>query len=241
MPTPPSLSEAALLRAADAVRAVASGYRGTLALPPERTNVRLYGDENPLEAPGFEAKTRLLAEIDAYARGRDPRVRQVSASLPARGRWSRSSGRTAPSGARRAPAGAAVGQRGGRAGRPHGDRQLRPRRPRGLRARDRARDLAGRGGRGAAPGAGQSRGGAGAGRRARRGAGPRLAGHHAARGDRPRAGGRLQPQEDLGLRRPARPAGRGQGRHRGRRRHHSRPARLAHRRRRGHPRRTAPC
>jgi TldD protein len=80
-----SLSEAALLRAADAVRAVASGYRGTLALPPDRTNIRLYGDENPLETPGFEAKTRLLAEIDAYARSRDPRVRQVSAGLA--GTW----------------------------------------------------------------------------------------------------------------------------------------------------------
>jgi predicted Zn-dependent protease len=36
----------------------------------------------------------------------------------------------------------------------------------------------------------------------------RLAGRHAARGRRPRAGRRFQPQEDLGLCRPARPAGR---------------------------------
>ena len=36
--------------------------------------------------------------------------------------------------------------------------------------------------------------------------GPGLARHPAARGDRPRARGRLQPQEDLGLRRPDRPA-----------------------------------
>jgi TldD protein len=79
------ISEAALARAADAVRAVASGHRGTLALAPERTNVRLYGDDNPLDAPAFEAKTRLLAEIDAYARGREPRLKQVSASLS--GSW----------------------------------------------------------------------------------------------------------------------------------------------------------
>ena len=50
--------------------------------------------------------------------------------------------------------------------------------------------------------------------------GPRLAGRPAARGGRPRAGGRLQPQEDLGLRRPDGPAGRAPGRHRRRRRHH---------------------
>ena len=50
---------------------------------PARTNVRLYSDENPLDAPGFEAKVKLLQEIDAYARAKDPRVRQVSASLGA--------------------------------------------------------------------------------------------------------------------------------------------------------------
>ena len=65
----------------------------------------------------------------------------------------------------------------------------------------RARELAGGGGRGAAPGAGQPRQRARAGRRDGGGARPGLARHPAARGDRPRAGGRLQPQEDLGLRR----------------------------------------
>jgi TldD protein len=73
----------ALRRAADAVRAVRGGYAGRHAEPPPRSNAHLYGEENPLDAPGFEVKTRLLAEIDAYVRGRDPRVRQVSASLAA--------------------------------------------------------------------------------------------------------------------------------------------------------------
>src|SRR5438874_7292537 len=41
------LSDAALKRAADAVRAVRGGYSGTYAEPPQRTNIRLYGDENP--------------------------------------------------------------------------------------------------------------------------------------------------------------------------------------------------
>jgi TldD protein len=77
------LSEQALMRAADAVRAVKGGYSGRYADAPPRSNVRLYGDENPLDAPGFESKMTLLQEIDAYARARDPRVRQVSASLAA--------------------------------------------------------------------------------------------------------------------------------------------------------------
>jgi TldD protein len=77
------LSEQAISRAADAVRAVKGGYSGTYAAPPARTNVKLYGDGNPLDAPGFEAKIALLQEIDAYARARDPRVRQVTASVSA--------------------------------------------------------------------------------------------------------------------------------------------------------------
>jgi TldD protein len=77
------VSEAAIARAADAVRAVKDGYSGTYAAPPPRTNVKLYSDGNPLEAPGFEAKVALLQEIDAYARAKDPRVRQVTASIAA--------------------------------------------------------------------------------------------------------------------------------------------------------------
>jgi TldD protein len=77
------LSEAALARAAEAVRAVKGGHTGTYADAPGRTNRKLYGDDNPLAAPGFDAKVKLLAEIDAYARAKDPRVRQVSASLAA--------------------------------------------------------------------------------------------------------------------------------------------------------------
>jgi len=73
----------ALMRAADAVQAVRGGYSGNFAAAPAHTNVRLYGDDNPLEAQDFESKVKLLAEIDAYVRGRDPRVRQVSVSVAA--------------------------------------------------------------------------------------------------------------------------------------------------------------
>src|SRR6266480_6500196 len=75
------LSEAAIRRAATAVRAVASGHHGTIADPPPGTNRSLYTDLNPLGIVDLAAKTKLLTEIDAYARGRDPRVRQVMASM----------------------------------------------------------------------------------------------------------------------------------------------------------------
>jgi TldD protein len=77
------VSEEAIGRAADAVRAVKGGYSGHYAAPPARTNAKLYGDDNPLGSPTFDAKVRLLEAIDAYARGKDPRVRQVTASLGA--------------------------------------------------------------------------------------------------------------------------------------------------------------
>src|SRR3979411_2700353 len=66
----------ALIPAADAVHGVRGGYSGNFAAPPAHTNVRLYGDDNPLDAPGFESKVKLLAEIDAYVRDKDPRGRQ---------------------------------------------------------------------------------------------------------------------------------------------------------------------
>ncbi len=75
------LSEAALKRASETVRAVASGHGGTLALAPANTNRLLYGEGNPLDEIAFVEKVRVLEAIDAYARGCDPRVAQVSASI----------------------------------------------------------------------------------------------------------------------------------------------------------------
>ena len=77
------VSEAALSRAAEVVRAVKDGHSGKYSEPPARTNRKLYGDDNPLGEPGFEAKVKLLETIDAYARAKDPRVRQVTASIAA--------------------------------------------------------------------------------------------------------------------------------------------------------------
>jgi TldD protein len=77
------VSEGAIERAADAVHAVKGGYSGRYAAPPPRSNVKLYGEDSPLLSPSFEAKAQLLQTIDAYARAKDPRVRQVTASIAA--------------------------------------------------------------------------------------------------------------------------------------------------------------
>ncbi len=81
------ISEDAIRRAGETVRAVSHGYSGTAAGAPARTNVKLYSDIDPLETAGFEKKVKLLEEMNAYARAKDPRVRQVSASLL--GEWQR--------------------------------------------------------------------------------------------------------------------------------------------------------
>jgi TldD protein len=77
------LSEDAMKRAAAAVQAVKSGHTGSWAAGPQKTNVKLYSDSNPIESAPFDDKTKLLADIDQYARGKDSRVRQVSCSLHA--------------------------------------------------------------------------------------------------------------------------------------------------------------
>ncbi|MCC6919029.1 MAG: metalloprotease TldD [Alphaproteobacteria bacterium] len=75
------LSEAAIKRAADAAGSVRSGRDARAAETPAPTNRRLYDDANPLTQVPFDVKTTLLAEIDAYARSKDSRVKQVSCSL----------------------------------------------------------------------------------------------------------------------------------------------------------------
>ena len=77
------LSQAALKRASDAVAAVTRGHSGTYSDAPARTNKHLYGDGNPIGAPAFAEKVALLQEIDGYLRGKDEKVRQVTASLAA--------------------------------------------------------------------------------------------------------------------------------------------------------------
>ncbi|HTK80645.1 MAG TPA: metalloprotease TldD [Rhizomicrobium sp.] len=79
------LSEDAIRRAAETVQAVTKGHSGTVALSPARTNRKLYSDIDPLHSANFEAKVKLLGEMNEYARAKDPRVKQVSCSLA--GEW----------------------------------------------------------------------------------------------------------------------------------------------------------
>ncbi len=79
------MSQAALKRAADAVGAVHGGHSGKYSAAPARTNRKLYGEDNPLGSPSYEDKVKILERIDAYARDKDERVRQVSASIA--GSW----------------------------------------------------------------------------------------------------------------------------------------------------------
>jgi len=80
------LDEAAIARAATTVKAVHAGHSGRLAAAPVGTiRPPLYTGLNPLGSLGFAAKVAVLGEIDAYARARDARVTQVTASLS--GSW----------------------------------------------------------------------------------------------------------------------------------------------------------
>ena len=79
------LNEAAIARAGAAVQAVRAGHDGAMSQAPLATNQSLYPDDNPLGEISFADKVKFLGEMDAYARGNDERVRQVSVSLS--GEW----------------------------------------------------------------------------------------------------------------------------------------------------------
>ena len=75
------ISTAAIRRAANAAALAKRGYAGEAAEAPRPTNAKLYGDDDVLASPAFGDKVALLQEIDAFARARDPRIVQVTASI----------------------------------------------------------------------------------------------------------------------------------------------------------------
>lgn len=77
------ITESAMSRAGETARLAVGDGGGTLALPPEGTNLKLYGDMDPVEEMAFAVRVDLLKEIDAYLRAADKRVVQVTASLAA--------------------------------------------------------------------------------------------------------------------------------------------------------------
>ena len=128
------VSEAAIARAADAVRAVKGGYSGHYAGPPPRTNVKLYGEDSPLGTPGLRHQ--------GAAAGDDRRLcaRQGPARAPGLGQprrhlaGGRDRARRRRDLSRCPPAGARQRLGRGRRRRPAGNRQRRLRRPRRLRS-----------------------------------------------------------------------------------------------------------
>ena len=77
------ISEQAMRRATGTVRLAIGAGGGTLAAAPQATNQKLYSDRNPLNDSTFPAKIDILREMDAYTRGLDQRVVQVSATIAA--------------------------------------------------------------------------------------------------------------------------------------------------------------
>ncbi len=73
----------ALQRAGETARLAVADGGGTLADMPQRTNQRLYTDEDPIAGAAFSVKLDLMREIDDFLRGLDRRVVQVSVSMAA--------------------------------------------------------------------------------------------------------------------------------------------------------------
>ena len=79
------ISAAAIARAGETL-SLLDPAKAAMAPPPRRNNRHLYTDASPLDGVPFAAKVKLLEDIDAAARARDPRVAQVTATLMAN--WS---------------------------------------------------------------------------------------------------------------------------------------------------------
>ena len=76
-----TIDEHALRRAVATTRLAVGDGGGTMSAAPAGTNRKLYSDDDPMLQATFPAKIDILREIDAFGRGLDPRVVQVSASL----------------------------------------------------------------------------------------------------------------------------------------------------------------
>ena len=79
------LTDDSLKRAARTVQGVDAGQANvsTKLEPAFGSNKHLYVSDNPLSAISFEQKLAVLQEIDKYLRAKDPRVKQVTATLAA--------------------------------------------------------------------------------------------------------------------------------------------------------------
>jgi TldD protein len=79
------LSEAALARAAQTIKAARAAEHAMVAAGPAAPGGALYAGLNPLAEMPFATRADLLSRIDAFARAADSRVTQVMASIA--GEW----------------------------------------------------------------------------------------------------------------------------------------------------------
>jgi TldD protein len=79
------LSEAALARAAQTIKAARAAEHAMVAAGPAAAGGALYAGLNPLAEMPFATRADLLSRIDAFARAADSRVTQVMASIA--GEW----------------------------------------------------------------------------------------------------------------------------------------------------------
>ena len=75
------ISAASLRRAAETARLAVGAGGGTVAAPSAMAPMALYPAIDPADGIPIAARIELLRQIDDYARSRDPRVVQVSASI----------------------------------------------------------------------------------------------------------------------------------------------------------------
>jgi len=78
-----TIDEHAIKRAVGTTRLAVGAGGGTMAPAPRATNRKLYSDADPILQATFPAKIDILREVDAFARGLDERVVQVSVNLSA--------------------------------------------------------------------------------------------------------------------------------------------------------------
>lgn len=77
------ISLSAIRRAGETARLAVGDGGGQMSAPPQPTNTKLYGDDDPVSGVAFGVKVETLREIDDFARALDKRVVQVSASVAA--------------------------------------------------------------------------------------------------------------------------------------------------------------
>ena len=77
------ISEKAIRRAGETARLAVGDGGGVMAAAPQGTNRKLYTDADPIAGHAFPVKVDTLKEIDAFTRGLDRRVVQVTATIAA--------------------------------------------------------------------------------------------------------------------------------------------------------------